>query len=225
MLSHLRIPKQLNRNDINVSKVELEHTGQLLINLAKERCGISSLEDKDILDIGCGVRFTATIINRGIPIKSYTGLEVHKPIVDFLKQNVATLDSRFRYHHWNVHNEQFNPDSSDYMSNFESFPFAEKFDCLWLFSVFTHLTPEDSHAMLRILSEHVRPKGKLFFSAFIDDKVETFEDREKDNPLAHAYYGKKFMCSLIEEEGWKIDSMYERDPSKYIQHHFVCSLQ
>ena len=225
MLSHIQIPERFNRNHPILKQAGFENTGQIHIDLAKRRCDFTSLETKDILDIGCGVRFTATIINRSIPIHSYTGLEVNKPIVDYLNKNVASLDSRFSYYHWHVNNEMYNPDSSFYISDHDSFPFKDTFDCLWLFSVFTHLNPNDSRAMLRILRKYLRPKGKLFFTAFIDEELEFFEDRLKDNPLVWAYYGKDFMCSLIEEEGWKINNIYEKDPNKFIQHHFVCSLE
>ena len=35
------------------------------------RLGLESLCGSDVLDIGCGVRFTETIVNRGVAIGSY----------------------------------------------------------------------------------------------------------------------------------------------------------
>jgi SAM-dependent methyltransferase len=124
--------------------------------------------------------------------------------------------------HWNVYNELYNPQGVE-LSNFEALPLSESFDAIWLFSVFTHLNPNDTKTMLAILRKHIRANGKLFFSAFIDEDLDDFEDRIKDKPLLNAYYGRKFMESLIEQGKWRIEGFYDKDLGNYIQHCFVCS--
>ena len=222
MLSRLEVPQHLHRNDPGLAVVGYEYTGELLMNLAMRRLGMASLADLDILDVGCGVRFTQAIINRSIPIKSYTGLEVHKPLVDFLNENVAPFDDRFRFLHWNVRNSMYNQEGTE-LSGRQDLPTAESFDLIWLFSVFTHLDPTDAQVMLQILRRHIRPKGKLFFSAFIDDNLTGFEDRVKDAPLFKAYYGRAYIQSLIEQTGWVVEGFFDKDESRFIQHHFVCA--
>jgi SAM-dependent methyltransferase len=222
MLSRLEVPQHLHRNDPAMAVVGYEHSGQSLINLAMRRLGIASLANLDILDVGCGVRFSQAIINRSIPIKSYTGLEVDKPIVDFLNENVALFDDRFRFLHWDVRNLMYNQAGTE-LSVRQELPTAESFDLIWLFSVFTHLDPTDAQAMLQILRRHIRPRGKLFFSAFIDDNLSGFEDRVKEAPLFKAYYGRAYMESLIERTGWTVEGFFDTDESRYIQHHFVCA--
>lgn len=222
MITHLEVPAHLNRNAANVSAAGHEHTGQVLIDLATQSVGLDSLVDTEVLDVGCGVRFTQALINRNIPIKSYTGLEVYKPIVDFLREQVQPYDERFRYFCWNARNELYNPGGVDLASQM-ALPFADKFDLIWLFSVFTHLDPSDSRALLVLLRQHVRNSGKLFFSAFIDDELDGFEDRVEDQPLLMAYYGRDFMQSLVHEAGWRVEAFRNQDPAKYIQHYLVCS--
>jgi len=221
-LTHLDVPDHLHRNAPSVAAAGFEQTGQLLLNLVQNRCGLETLANTQILDVGCGVRFTMTIINRRIPIQSYAGLEVEKPIVDFLRDNVAALDDRFKFIYWNAHNEKFNPGGVS-LSSFATLPDAGAFDLIFAFSVFTHLAPHDSLAMLRLLRRHIRPKGKLFFSAFIDDDLDGFEDRVKGSPLENAYYGRLFMESLIQDTGWSIDGFFDRDPASAIMHSFLCS--
>ena len=70
----------------------------------------------------------------------------------------------------------------------------------------------------------MRKNGKLFFSAFIDDELDGFEDRVKDKPLFNAYYGRRFMQELIEQAGWKIQAFHDKDLNNYIQHYIICSL-
>ncbi|NBW86734.1 MAG: hypothetical protein EBR23_07900, partial [Planctomycetia bacterium] len=110
MLDHLDVPQELQRNAPRVRERGADHTGEVLIRLAMQRCGLASLAESDVLDVGCGVRFTQALINRRIPFKSYSGVEVHRPIVDFLKASVEPHDPRFRYAHWNVRNARYNQD-------------------------------------------------------------------------------------------------------------------
>jgi len=222
MIDHLDVPDELQRNAANVAAAGYEHTGQLLIDLATRSAGLQSLENVDVLDVGCGVRFTATLINRRIPIKSYTGLEVSRSIVDFLQQQVERHDPRFKFVYWNVVNQMYSPSGSDLSAQSE-LPVAGEFDLIWLFSVFTHLNPADSLALLRLMRRKVRVNGKLFFSAFIDDELEGFDDRIKDAPLTNAYYGRRYMRELVESAGWTIEAFCEKDPANFIQHYLVCS--
>jgi 2-polyprenyl-3-methyl-5-hydroxy-6-metoxy-1,4-benzoquinol methylase len=221
MLTRLEVPAHLHRNASRVVAAGYEHSGETLINLATRLAGIADLSDIDVLDMGCGVRHTMTIINRGIPIKSYTGVEVNRPIVDFLKEHVEAHDPRFRFFHWDVRNDLYNPEGPSLQSH-GALPASDRFDLIWLFSVFTHLDPHDSEVMLRLLRRHIRGNGKLFFSAFIDEELDGFEDRDRV-PLVNAYYGRRFMDALIAKCGWKIEYFGVRDPKYFIQHHYLCS--
>ncbi len=59
--------------------------------------GRPDLGGRDLLDVGCGVRFTQTLINRSLAFRSYAGIEVSLPIVQWLKENVESRDERFRF--------------------------------------------------------------------------------------------------------------------------------
>lgn len=219
MMDRIEVPPELQRNSPQVAAAGYEHTGQLLIELATRSVGLSSLEGIDILDVGCGVRFAATIVNRRIPIGSYTGIEVNRTLVEFLKTNIETNDPRFRFFHWDARNEMYNAAGAP-MTAQTPFPVRGTFDLIWLFSVFTHLNPDDSLLLLRLMRQRIRDGGKLFFSAFIDDRIDGFEDRVEDKPLENAYYGASMMRRMLEQTGWKVLSLH--DPVDFIQHYFVC---
>jgi SAM-dependent methyltransferase len=221
-LTRLEVPENLHRNSPGVAARGYEETGRRLLELGEMRCGLGTLADLNVLDVGCGVRLTMTIINRQVSIKSYTGVEVATSIVDFLNQDVAAHDPRFKFLHWNAHNEMYNPNGVP-LSTFERLPTEETFDIIWAFSLFTHLNPSDSSVLLRILRKHIRPNGRLFFSAFIDRELEGFDDRVEDSPLLNAYYGRDFMESVILKAGWNVDSFFDKDPDNAIMHSFLCS--
>lgn len=211
------VPEELHRNAPDVHAHGPEHTGSLLIRLVLQRLGLKDLSRCDVLDVGCGVRFTQAIINRDIPIKSYTGVDVHRPLIEYLKEKVD--DPRFFFAHWNVENGRYNP-AGVKMTPRASLPVEGTFDLIWLFSVFTHLDPSDTNSLLAILRRYIRPSGALFFSAFLDNSIDTFEARIPERPLDHPCYSEKYLTELAMTNGWHVLSVHE--PEQFIQHHLVC---
>src|SRR5262249_47054479 len=148
------------------------------------RLGVADLDGKDILDIGCGVRFAQAIINGAIPIGSYTGIEVDATLIAWLRENVD--DDRFAFHHWPVRNAMYNPLGTT-MGEATRLPVTDSYDLIWMFSVVTHMTPRDAKTILELARGRVRPTGRLFFTAFCDDAVDRFLDRTP-NPLENAVF-------------------------------------
>lgn len=220
-MTHIDIPDEFNRNSLKIKQIGASKTGSTLIKLACDRLGFSDLSQTDVLDIGCGVRFAQAIINYNISIKSYTGIDLDKPLINYLINNVN--DSRFSFYHWNVHNEAYNK-SGEIPSKKAKLPIPQKkYDLIWLFSVFTHLNPKDAEILLYILRKYIKNSGYLFFSAFIDNNIDSFEDRMKEKPLLKAHYSEIFMKQILLKTKWQVNSAHDRDKNKHIQHHFVCS--
>jgi hypothetical protein len=69
------IPGHLQRNAPDVLADGVEQTGESLLRRLARRIGRSNLAGLDLLDIGCGVRFTQTVINRHLAFASYTALK------------------------------------------------------------------------------------------------------------------------------------------------------
>lgn len=223
MLNSLIVPDKYNRNAETVTAQGVENTGRLLIDLAMREMGLSTLRNADILDIGCGVRFTQTLINHSIPFSSYTGVEVDSTIVDFLQENVESKDQRFRFVHCDIYNGLYNTNGKIVLPLLDRLPVKGNYDVIWLFSVFTHLNIEDAKAMLRLLRKEIKPSGHLLFSVFIDQELDGFEDRLPETPLVNAYYGLKTMNDLIEGNGWRIERFQKRDYQLPIVDYYVCS--
>jgi SAM-dependent methyltransferase len=222
LIDQLDVPKRFHQNAPSVAAAGFEYTGKTLIDVATKSVGRTCLKDADILDVGCGVRFTMSIINKRIPIKSYTGIDVNQPMIEYLKNEVERRDDRFSFAHWNAQNDMYNP-SGETLTKHSNLPTEGTFDVIWLFSVFTHLEPRDALLILKLLRQHIRPNGRLFFSAFIDDELDGFEDRVKESPLLHAYFGRKYMEHLIASAGWQVELFHDADPKSFIQHYVVCS--
>jgi SAM-dependent methyltransferase len=219
----LEVPVELHRNSPTVAVDGYEETGLFLIELATRRLGLETLAHSDVLDVGCGVRFAQTIVNRRLAVKRYTGIEVHRPIVEFMSRNLEPFDPRFQFVHWDVRHDLFNRESSRALEDEASLPVDSTFDVVWLFSVFTHLDPSDARALLRLLRKVVRPAGGLLFTAFVDPELDGFEGRGRGHPLEMVYFGRRTMDRLLEETGWDLRAFHPGGARPFIQPCFVCS--
>jgi SAM-dependent methyltransferase len=154
-------------------------------------------------------------------IKSYTGIDINEPLIDYLSNNVH--DSRFSFHYWHIYNEMYNKMGAKLTKRMRlPLPRNKQFDAIWMFSVITHNNPTDTECMLYILRKYIKNDGYLLFSAFIDNNIDTFEDRAKNQPLMTAYYNENFMRQIISKTGWQVKSTHDRRPDKAIMNHFVC---
>ena len=218
----LDIPQKFRRNSHMVKEAGYDESAKAIIQLMAERLGLDDFSNTNILDVGCGTRFSAYMINNNIPIKSYTGIDVNNEIISFLQEKATPLNTRFRYVHWPVKNALYNPEGTPLPLQ-ETLPIDGQFDVIWLFSVFTHLDPDDASAMLRILRQYISPTGKLIFTCRINNEVDGFVDRIPEQPLLRAVFSQTLMENLIAINGWRIDEFYKNDPRDFIRNYYICS--
>ena len=202
--------------------------------------GLEDLGTSDVLDVGCGVKFTQALLNRDAHVQRYVGIDVYREMIEFLQSTVD--DPRFEYHTIDLYNERYNRAGAPLTAATE-LPVGDRtFDVICLFSVFTHLAPDDYHAMLHVLRRYVAPEGRLFFTLYIDEVtegghglmdafarssgpdfvggIETFKDLDPEHPLLWAVYTEDYAHALIDGTGWDVVALQPPDP--YMQHHFIC---
>jgi SAM-dependent methyltransferase len=217
------------------------------IDFVCEQLGLPDLTGIDVLDMGCGVKMSAALLNEGLPIGSYTGIDVFGEMVEFLQREVD--DERFEYHHLDLHNALYNPDGEKLTAHTKLPVPKEGFDLIWLFSVFTHLAPDDFANMLAVLRRYVRPDGHLFFTLYVDEETsgghgftdavarklrerpelddqgrqptnEPFVDVFPNHPLRVALYSRELAEELVAASEWV--PVKRLDPGPYVQHSFLC---
>lgn len=221
-------------------------SGAFILDYMARHLGYANLDNVAVLDVGCGSKFTQAILSQGIPIGRYVGIDVFKELMEFLQAQVA--DERFEFHDVNIHNEMYNPDGVP-LSEFGAFPLpASAFDIICLYSVFTHLAPDDYTVMLRLLRPLIKPEGKIMYSLFVNeltaggyglrdflakspmygtkivqgDTVPDFVDVDRENPLKWAVYSREYALSLVQGSGWEVESLSDPIIDGEIQHHIVC---
>ena len=205
------VPEKFNKNSPNVVAMGTPaETGAMLIEYMCHRLGCADLGNLDVLDFGCGCRFADAIVNKKLAIGSYTGIDIDREMIEFLSRSVSNPNMRF--YHWNVRNPGYNPDGEPLTDN-RPLPIDEQtFDLICMFSVITHQVPEDAENIFRILRRHIRPGGRLFFSANIQEMDDDYRELEPDRPTAHSAYSAAFLKSLLNKSGWKVLTLEGKSP-------------
>ncbi|CAN7295604.1 class I SAM-dependent methyltransferase [Aminobacter sp. LjRoot7] len=193
-------------NSQNVSKYPPEVTGSLVLNSISRRLGWHSLAGMRLLDLGCGVRLARAIVNLQMPIGLYAGVDVNAASIAWLKENVQ--DARLRFEHLDMHNALYNPAGAHPADDELSRRGLTGFDAACMLSVVTHQDPDDTRKLLRMLHACVRPGGQLYFTAFLDEAIEAYVDKEAGQPRAWTSYNPDFLIGLVAECGWAVKAIY-----------------
>ncbi|NNE74483.1 MAG: class I SAM-dependent methyltransferase [Acidimicrobiales bacterium] len=231
------------RNFGQTKRESLDHSIDLITKMCADT-GRPDLGDTDLLDLGCGVRFSQAILTFDLPLKSYTGVDVYGEMIAFLQDTVD--DPRFAYVHDDVHNSLYNPDTAVAIAD-SPLPLAGKYDLICGFSLFTHLAPDDFAAMLERAHAVAADDAWLYFTAYLDEltpgghgyidtlllslgldpsamaPVEERPDYREGNPevpLQLSLYSRKHALELVEQSPWTLEAVL--DPVPYAQHQFIC---
>lgn len=206
------IPSKFLRNHPNVLALGAPaDVGLTLVDYMCRRIGVADLSGRDVLDFGCGTRFADMLMNRTVPLRSYTGIDVQPAMIDFLATEAT--DPRLGFHRWDARNPMYNP-SGAAMTAETPLPVGDRsFDLICMFSVITHQLPEDARVLFAILRRYVRPNGRLFFSVCIDDQAGVdYYEKQPDKPTGLSAYSSAYLLRLLGETGWRVLSWVPPNP-------------
>jgi SAM-dependent methyltransferase len=183
------------------------HEAQRLI----EKCGVTS--HSCILDIGCGVgRLPIGILSRMEASPEYRGVDVDLCSIEWCRRHITRYHPRFSFERINVLNRRYNPSGLQHCDAFR-LPYADhSFDVAYLYSVFSHMMPEDVKTYLAEIRHLLAPTGRVFFTTFVEDGVaEVTENppgyrREWTGPLHCVRYQKAYLESIIAAAGFAVQA-------------------
>lgn len=133
-------------------------------------------KDSRILDVGCGPgRLLTGIVGHFGSTRRYVGVDVFEPAITWLQNVMAPVAPTASFHRIAFHNARYNPKGTDRSINLT---LDEEFDCIVLFSVFSHMSLEDIGVYLPFLHSVLAPEGRIYLTAFVEDGVEP----EAENP-------------------------------------------
>lgn len=121
-----------------------------------------------VLDIGCGSgRMARQFVDYSEPPGRYVGMEIQRRFVDWCNANIAPANPAFEFYHQDIYNGGYNPEGKVSASEYR-FPFEDgSFDAIILYSVFTHLLPEDAANYLREISRLLKPGGYCYSTWYL----------------------------------------------------------
>jgi SAM-dependent methyltransferase len=183
-----------------------EESGLWLLERMQSRLGLTDYAGTSLLDFGCGVRFSQTIVNRHVPFGEYCGVDCFAEMIEFLEANVA--DPRCSYLYLDAHHRLYNPAGTPLGPETRLALPEGHFDVISMFSVLTHQYPDDAKWILRMLRRYVRADGRLFVTCFLDECIEAFEDRSPERNGGFCFYNPTYLESLIAESGWQTVASY-----------------
>lgn len=212
------VPERFRRGSLRTDERASVDSAHELLGIVG---GIVPVGGRKILDFGCGVKLVQALLEQDYGHVRYAGVDVYAEMIDYLRSHVN--DPRFEFGTLNFHNAMYNKKGMP-MTAESRLPIADDlFDIITMFSVITHMVPEDALATFRILRGYAAPGAKLIFSTFIDAaQTEDFIDKVPDRPLLNAFYRKEFLDGLIERGGWLIAS-FNKPVGSVIQHYYVCA--
>lgn len=177
-----------------------------------ENLGLSV--ESSFLDIGCGPgRIAIGILDRVGKVHKYRGVDVKKKFIDWARHYITSEHPNFQFLHLDAENAFYNP-QGEKMSHDFVLPFAkDEFDIIWLYSVFTHMLTEDVRIYLKEIHRVLRPSGKVFLTANLEEDVPNVTENPKgyrgrwsyNNPLATVRYNQQFFESLLDQNGFRLE--------------------
>ena len=167
-------------------------------------------QQSQVLDVGCGQGRLPIGILRVIGDINYIGIDVDKKSIDWCKRYIQLKHPSFKFKHLNLHNERYNKNGVKIDEEF-CFDLAENsVDIIYLFSVFSHTTEEDLRAYLNDFFRILDKRGKIFFTAFVENDVPNISINPESyhlkcsGPFHIVRYNKDFLFSILDEYGFSI---------------------
>lgn len=165
-----------------------------------------------ILEIGCGPgRLPIGLIRKVPEVESYHGVDIDQRSIDWCTRHITKDYSNFEFHTVDAQHDRYKPDGT-VMDDAFSLPVPKAyFDLVYLHSVFANLIERDIKVYLRVFRTALKPGGRVFLTAFVEDGVPPATINPDDyvvesaGPLNLVRYDRAHLLSLFETNGFTID--------------------
>ncbi len=128
--------------------------------------------DDRVLEAGCGIGRMAIPLTAYLTEDAeYQGFDVVPRGIKWCHEQITPRFPNFHFQLANVHNGHYNPDGTFKASEYK-FPFEdERFDFIYLTSVFTHMLPVDLENYLSEISRVLKPGKTAFITYYLLNNV------------------------------------------------------
>ena len=174
-----------------------------------------------VLDVGCGSGRIGIPLTGYLIDGEYFGFDVIKTEIDWANSRISSKHPNFHFQHIDVTNNIYNK-GKESADSFK-FPYDdEKFDFIYLNSVFTHMRTNDLINYMNEISRVLKKGGRTFITYFLlndhsksaidnDESVikfkyfvEDFMTNDKENPEEAIAFDEKFIKDLYVDNKLRI---------------------
>jgi cyclopropane fatty-acyl-phospholipid synthase-like methyltransferase len=182
------------------------------IDDVKRLVEVAGLTDETtLLDWGCGAgRLAVGIREHFGAIALYHGVDVNKAFIVWNDRNLGGV--HFKFSHVNTSNRRYNPNGETWTGIPAD---TGSVDVFYAYSVFSHLRTDDTARYLVEISRLLRPGGRAFVTAFIEDAVPNDEENPADygplqwnGPLHCVRYNHAYFDQMITKAGLEISNFH-----------------
>ncbi len=168
-------PKIPHKGLVFTGAGDFEKTGQRQLAYLKNYTGLQS--GMKVLDVGSGMGRTAFALTKFLNSEgSYYGFDAMPQGIKWCKEHYQDLDN-FSFEYIEAYNNLYN--ESAVQSTQITFPYeSDSFDRVFLFSVFSHMLPEEVEHYLAEIYRVLRPGGQVLATFFSYD-AEVLERMEQ----------------------------------------------
>lgn len=160
-------------------------TGRATVNVLKKIAGLQPHED--VLDIGCASGRVAVALTEYLGSGTYEGFDVVAEAVSWCQENITPRFPNFGFRFVDVASSQYRPDGAGSASEL-TFPYPdERFDLVFLLSVFTHLVQNAAERYLSEIHRVLRPGGRMFatFLLLTDESLPLVQGKTTQPHIPH----------------------------------------
>lgn len=179
------------KGDIYVGSSDFLAHGIRQVNVLKKYIDLK--ESDHVLDVGCGIGRTAVALTNYIKTGSYDGFDAVEKGIAWCEKNIHEKNPQFTFKFTPVYNDLYNtfPQKAE---NY-TFPYPDnKFDKVFLFSVFTHMQVIEIKRYLNEISRVMKKDGYCLSTFFLYDDSKT---ESGTMPFPYQYDGYKLMDDKV----------------------------
>lgn len=123
---------------------------------------------EQVLDVGSGIGRVAVPLTQYLNQEgSYEGIDIVREGVDWCQRKISRAHANFHFTHIDLKNDLYNLSTEQEAKGFV-FPYTDaRFDLVFLFSVFTHMMPDDTANYLQQIARVLKPGGRCLATFFI----------------------------------------------------------
>lgn len=158
-------------------------------------------EDSSVLDIGCGIgRMAIPFTHYLSPKGRYEGFDIVKIGIDWCTKNISSRFPNFTFKLIPLKNDLYRLDTNEKAAELQ-FPYEDnRFDLIFLTSVFTHMLPSDVENYISEI-QRVLIKDKKCFATFfiIEEENETMPNSIGSKNFPHNFGDYYLMNKNVKE--------------------------